>query len=151
MELTIAKILYSKEVQGKSGLQHNVRFTTNELGEKSVSGFFDHALKEGEKLTGEVVDKPGVNREGQPVIYHNFSAARRAPSPATGEVMIKLDKIYTEAYAARQELVMLRQLLQEKGVVPSPAPVENTKTAFDDEPVEIQETDFDIAPSDIPW
>lgn len=151
MELTIARILFSKEVQGRGGVQHNVRFTTNEMGEQSISGFFDHALKEGEKLTGEVVDKPGTNRDGQSVVYHNFTATRRAPAPVSGEMNIKLDKIYTEVYATRQETVMIRQLLQEKGVIPSPAPAKNTKTAFDDVPMKDESDDYDIAPEDIPF
>lgn len=153
MELTIAKILFTKEVTGARGIQHNTRFTTNEMGEKSISGFFDQVLRPGDKITGEVVDKPGVDRNGNQVVYHNFTTARKAPS-TTGSfepLMVAIQKTYAEAYASRQEIVMVRQLLQQQGVLPKPEPVENTKTAFDEPAVEEQETDFDIAPSDIPW
>lgn len=148
MEYTIARIAFSKEVTGRTGIQHNIRFTTNETGEKSVSGFFNSPLKPGDKIEGEIVEKPGVNKEGQQVIYHNFNFTRKAvaPSQNTGEIMIKLDKIYQEAYAARQEVVMVRQLLQKSGVLPTDeakSPTAPTKTAFDD--------DFDIAPEDIPF
>lgn len=78
---TVAKILFTKEVQGQRGVQHNVRFTTNETGEKNISGFFDAPLAAGQNLVGEIVEKPGTNREGQPVIYNNFKTLpKRAPS-----------------------------------------------------------------------
>lgn len=137
MEYTIARVVFSKEVTGRSGLQHNIRFTTNETGEKSISGFFNSPLKAGDKIEGEIVDKPGVNRDGQNVIYHNFNFVRKAPATSanTESVMIELRKIYQEVYAARQEIVMVRQLLQKDGVLPTAEteyPEGSNKTAFDD-------------------
>lgn len=117
MELTISKVIFTKEVPGNFGPQHNVRFTTNEHGEQSISGFFGKPLKHGQVLNGEIIKKPGTDKNGNEVVYWNFQEAKKTQAPS-GEVMIKLDKIYQEAFAARQEIVMLRQLLQEKGTLP---------------------------------
>lgn len=148
MEYTIARIMFAKEVTGRSGIQHNIRFTTNETGEKSISGFFNNALKPGDKIEGDIVEKPGVNREGQPVIYHNFNFARKAAhaTPSSDVVMIELRKIHGEVYAIRQEQVMIRQLLQKDGVIPAPEPYPTApaRTAFDD-------FDDEIRPEDIPF
>jgi len=123
MELTIAKILYTKEVQGKFGPQHNVRFTTNEMGEKSISGFFKYPLKEGQKIEGEVVEKPGTDRDGNEVVYLNFQAAKSSGGGINKDQLAadflklnqKLDAIMFEVRAIKTELH-----------------AENVKTAFDD-------------------
>jgi hypothetical protein len=81
---TVARVLFTKEVAGQRGAQHNVRFTTNETGETNVSGFFDTPLAAGQKIVGEIVQKPGTDRNGNSVIYNNFKPAGKRPSAVAG-------------------------------------------------------------------
>lgn len=139
MNYTIARILKETIVMGKSGQQTRTAFTTNETGETVFSAFSDAPLKQGQTIEGEVKE---VEKDGR--TFHNFNFTRKTPTTAMNlePVIIELKRIFTEVFATRQEVVMVRQLLQEKGVLPTPPAPDNTTTAFDD---------FDIAPEDIPF
>lgn len=156
---TIAKIIKETEVQGRSGKQTRTLFTTNEEGEKAMSAFSNSLLRVGLQVTGTITEK--MSDDGQRTFY-NFNFARRASGPYTGGVMPEFKKIYAEVYAARQEIVMVRQLLQQKGSIASapqtsgieyPSGPDTTPPhPFDDErtvPVEAYDTDEDFHPSDI--
>lgn len=143
---TIAKIIKEAPVEGKFGPQIRTAFTTNEEGEKVLSAFSNHPLKVGQQVTGEVVEKP--QPDGR--TFYNFNFAKKGAHGASVNLeplMIELKRIFAEAFAARQEIVMVRQLLQAKGALPTVPPVAaqgNVATAFDD-------SEFDIAPEDIPF
>lgn len=113
---TVAKIIKSTEVEGKFGPQLRIAFTTNETGEKMLSVFSKYELKSGQKISGSITEKDGTKQDGSPVTYYNFNFAKRASVGGISEDQFQ--KIYREVYATRQELVMLRQLLQERGIIP---------------------------------
>lgn len=150
---TVAKVVFSKEVQGQRGVQHNVRFTTNETGEKSISGFFDAPLTTGQKLVGDIVEKPGTNREGQNVIYNNFRAAVvRRVAPATGGMngeqfavfSRKLDAINTNV------LRVWAAVDPEKDLTSAGTPVPDFTPKTMNPPAEAY-SDADFAAEDIPF
>lgn len=146
MEYTIARIINSKEVEGKWGPQHNVFFTTNETGDKGISVYSKFELKEGQKIAGEIEEKPGVNKKGEEVTYNNFKFSK------TGGTMTEADrglikKAYEEAYAARTGVQLLRQELETLGVLKSPvAKIPGTNVEY---PEQAKEVTFD--PADIPF
>lgn len=115
MEYTIARILKEAPVEGKFGPQIRTAFTTNETGEDVLSSFTKYPVKVGQKIDGTVTvsEKDGKT-------YHNFvSAPRNTSIPGGNEnIMIELKKIFAETYNARQEIVMVRQLLQEGNIIP---------------------------------
>lgn len=158
---TIARIIKETPVQGKYGMQVRTAFTTNEEGDQKVlSAFSNNSLKAGQQVTGTVTEKP--QPDGR--TFYNFNFVRKSPTagPANLEpLLIKLEQTRKEIYAIREEIVMLRQLLQKEGRVPSPQPngaqgispypqATNIATAFDNDPLAGEfEEEFD--PADIPF
>jgi hypothetical protein len=124
---TIAKVVFSKETQGRQGLQYNVRFTTNETGEKSISGFFARPLTPGQTLTGKIVEKAGITREGQPVIYNNFYEARTSaprPSAAPGISADQFQAIMRELRAINANILRVwDEVRPDKGLTSAGTPV----------------------------
>lgn len=123
---TVAQILFSRQVQGRSGPQYNIRFTTNQTGETNVSGFFPSELKTGQEIVGEIVQKPGLNKNNQPVTYHNFHMAKRVQvsNGASPEQWMALTRTLT---AIQTELKMIRGLLEPGGVpTANDAAIDNT-------------------------
>jgi hypothetical protein len=126
MEYTIAKVMFEKQVQGRNGMQHNIRFTTNETGDKSISGFFDEPLKEGQKIVGEIVEKPGQDRNGNPQVYNNFHAEKKGGFRGGGGGMSpeQYQILMREIGAIRTELQMIRGMVDpEAGLTSAGTPV----------------------------
>lgn len=130
MQYTIAKIMFTKEVEGKFGLQQNIRFTTNETGEKSISGFFKFPLKEGQQIEGEIVEKPGTDKNGNEVVYHNFQTFKSNQGGG-----INKDDLEAKFLMLNRKLdAMWAGIQQIKGELHD----KNVRTAFD-EPENIEE------------
>lgn len=110
---TVAKVLFSKEVQGRFGPQYNIRFTTNQTGETNVSGFFRYELKPGQDIHGQIVQKPGVDKNSNPVIYHNFIMAKK-PQGAVGSPEEWMG-LRQDIIDIKTEVKMIRGLLTPKG------------------------------------
>jgi hypothetical protein len=120
---------------GKSGKPYtSVRIKTNAHGDKYLSGFENESTK-GWKAGDEV--EISVEQKGE---YLNFSTAKSQAGGMSEEDKIMLQKIFQEVYAARQEIVMVRQLLQKKGDIPE----ENNVLGLEEYPDEPN-------PADIPW
>lgn len=112
----------------------SLRIKCNEHGDKYLSGF-DGAETKDWKI-GDTVEVE-ITQNGD---YLNFSVPKRNAPSGGGMSPEQFDRIYREVYATRQEMVMIRQLLQEKGVIPTanavsaniPYPESKGPTAFDD-------------------
>lgn len=148
---TVARIIKSVEVEGRFGPQLRISFTTNETGEKMLSAFSKFPLKEGQSIGGSIVEKPGTKTDGTPITYYNFNFAKKTVTSvaAGGMSTEQFQKLYQEVYATRQEVVMIRQLLQAKGIIPTAEnratdttvdyPASQGPTAFDEPPIESYE------------
>lgn len=89
---------------------------TQSYGDKSLSGFGN--AQNAMWKPGDEVDIT-VEQKGA---YLNFSMPKGAPRGAgvtDDHSKARLEQIYQEVYATRQSVVMLVQLLKEKGVIPS--------------------------------
>lgn len=150
---TVAKILFSKEVAGQRGIQHNVRFTTNENGDMSISGFFDAPIKEGQQITGEIVQKPGTDRNGNEVVYNNFKAPSKRPS-APNSVGMSQDQytlIMRELHAINTNVLRIWQEVDpEKGMTSAGTPVPDfTPATMNVEPPVEAYSDDDFTPENV--
>lgn len=143
MQYTIARILKEAPVEGRFGQQIRTAFTTNETGTEILSSFSKYNLKIGQQLEGEVTT---TEKDGR--TYKNFNFAKKNTGGVDDHTKARIEQIYQEVVTARQSIVMLTQLLQEKGTVPSREPAVDSKTAFDD----LDEVrGDDVNPEDIPW
>lgn len=137
-----------KEVKGVFEAQFGkkVNFTVQEYQhDLSVFTKYPDNMQVGRKIYGHIE----VN--GQ---YHNFKFSKEVGGVTPKSVDPLIQKIYQEVYACRQEIVILRQLLQAQGVLDKPQPTvagtqipypESTgPTAFDD--VKPEDINFEDLP-----
>lgn len=158
MQYTIARVISSKPVEGKYGPQFSVFFTTNETGEQGVSTFSKYELKPGQQIEGEITQKPGTNKAGEEVTYHNFSFTKKGGFSDGERKLLQETLNLARETANKLTTLTLRHdklvnHLIEKGIVPQPVmnvpgtnveiPPSQGPTAFDEE--------FEIDPADIPF
>jgi hypothetical protein len=124
MTYTIARIINSKPVKSnycpkdQEYDQFSVFFTTNELGDQAVSTFSKYEMKVGQQIEGEITQKPGTNKAGEAVTYHNFSFAKKGGMSEAEKSRITVLENWKTTHEIRYNKLI--NLLIEKGIVPKP-------------------------------
>lgn len=93
---------------------------TNEYGERWIDITFrgEVPVKVGQSYEGELKD-----REYNGKTYYDFELPRTNRAAGAGMSSEQFQKLHSEVFATRQEVVMIRQLLQEANLIPSARPV----------------------------
>lgn len=157
-KITITRISPEKTVEymnkktGKPDSFQKVGVLTNEHGEKWFDITFrgECPVQVGQSYDVELTERQYQTKAGETKTAYGAELPRTARTNIGGGMSSEqFQKLYTEVYAARQEVVMIRQLLEAKEIIPSVKPVatgveypaSTGPSAFNDDPA--NDPDFD--------
>lgn len=118
MKHTLTSIQRYQKTSAAGKPYTSVVIQTNTHGSKTLSGFGN---KENESWRAGDEVEFDVEQKGA---YLNFSMPKGGSGASNEHSSARIEQIYQEVVATRQSVVMLVQLLKEKGVIPSsPSPI----------------------------